>query len=352
VANYRPRAASTDMSLLALGVVVLRRHGLIALLAVVGALLGAAVGILSPRQYESSATFIPQDQSETNASGLAAAASQLGFRVPTTRGTWGPPVYVEVLTSRGVLDPIAMDTVSVAEEHNRRAAVVDLIGVPPTAPAKRSEAAAKALRRIINVDEDKNIGAVKLSVRTPWPSVSLELAQRLVRGANAFNLEVRKSQAQAEREFVEGQVAEATSSLRLAEDRLQAFLTSNRVAGSPELVFTRERLQRDVDLRQELQSSWLKSREDARIREVRNTPVVTVLEQPHLPGTSVARHIGLKTLLGALGGVLLGTLTAVLGAWLSALPNADDPEERELSLLLRGLAPAFLRRRWDRARPA
>lgn len=341
--SRRSGALAQDVSLFTLALIVMRRRRLISGLIALGGLAGLAFALATPHEYQSSATFLPRDQ-ESSANGLALAASQFGLHLPTGSSEWGPPVYVEVLQSRAVLDSITSDTISIPEEGNRRTTVAALLGANSGSLTHRLEMAARALRRRMKVDELSGLGGVQVSVRTRWPSVSFTLAQRLVQGVNRFNLEVRKSQAAAERQFVDGQAAAAERDLRGAEDRLKTFLQENRSIVSPQLVMERDRLQRDVELRQEMELSWLKNSEDARIREVRDTPVITVLEEPQLPTVPQSRNTILKTIIGAIGGALLGACIALISYWLTALRGTHDPDEREFLDLARSALPGFLRR--------
>ena len=202
-----------EISLFALATVLIRWRRTIVVLAVLGGALGLTRALTSPRVYVSSATFIPQ-RSEGSISGLALAASQLGIRVPTPGDVWGPPLYVELLRSQAILEPIALDTVAVEEEGGRRVALMDLLRIQGPGPERRADRAVRVLRRLVTANEVRALGAVKVSVTTRWPSVSLTLAERLLRAVNQFNLETRKSQAAAERQFVEGQAAEAERLLR------------------------------------------------------------------------------------------------------------------------------------------
>lgn len=339
-------AQGTDeISLLALGNILLRKRRVIAVLVLVGVLLGLAAALLSRPKYRSSATFIPQE-SEGTASALAMAASQFGIRVPTSGSSgWSPAVYVELLHSRALLEPIALDTVILTEQANRRVAMIDLLDVDERTPSETLDAAIRVLERQISAAEVKSLGAVKVTVTTKWPSVSRAIADSLVTGVNRFNLETRKTQAAAERQFVEVQVADAEDALRQAEDRLQAHLQRNRSIGaSPELTFERDRLQRAVMLRQELHTSWLKSREDARIREVRDTPVITVIETPRTPVVPQSRKVALKAGLGFVGGALIGIFAAFLGFLLARTRKASTEESKEFFQLMDQARPRFLRR--------
>lgn len=335
----------TEISPEAWGITLLRSwKRLIGWLGVCGLGLGLALGLLSPRLYVSAATIIPQS-AEMGMSGLAMAASQFGIQVPTSGDAWGPPIYVELLRSQALLRPIAVDTVAVIEQGGRRAAIMDLLKVRHLPPAQRAERTVVVLRKIVTAHEDKRLAGVKLSVTTRWPSVSLLLAERLVREMNRFNLETRKSQAAAERQFVEVQAAAAERALRDAEDMLQSFLQRNRsIEGSPQLAFAKERLQRDVELRQAVYTSLMQNREDARIREVRDTPVITVLESPRLPATGIPRQIAMKGVLGASLAVMFGVLVAFVAEGMAGARRGSGGPFPELFRLLDAARPRFLRR--------
>src|SRR5688572_30630078 len=82
-----------EISLFKLATALLRWRRTIMALTVVGAVIGLAAALLTPRLYVSSAVFLPE-RSPDESSGLALAASQFGIRVPTGGGGWGPVVYV------------------------------------------------------------------------------------------------------------------------------------------------------------------------------------------------------------------------------------------------------------------
>lgn len=335
------------ISLLVVGSAMLRRRRMIIALSLLGAAAGLAAGLLSRPVYSSRATFIPEAPDKQALSGLALAAGAFGVKLPASgESGWGPPIYAELLKSRELLEPIAGETLAVPEEGGRRIAVADLLRVKGRTPAVRLERSVRALRKKLTVEEDKKIGGVKLTATTRWPSVSYAVASRLVRGVNQFNLESRKTQAGAERRFVEAQAIDAERILRDAENRLQAFLQRNRggLAGSPELQLERDRLQRDVTMRQQRYTQLSESQEEAKIREVRNTPVITVIEQPKLPVLAEPRHLVTKALLGAVAGVVLGMVIAFLSQRVAGARTAPSEEAREFFELVDEATPRFLRR--------
>jgi hypothetical protein len=330
------------VSLWIVGVTLLRWRKTVAWSVVAGLVVALVLGIVRGRQFTTRATFIPESSDALGASGLAMAASQFGIRLPNTTGdAWGPAVYVDIARSRDLLEPIATDTVAVAEMDGRRVAVMDLLDIGPGRPALQTELALRELRKVVRVSEDKNLQAVRLTATTDWPSVSLWLVNRLVTGINQFNLETRKPQAAAERTFIEGQAASAERSLRDAEDRLQAFLQRNRgsIENSPMLVFERDRMQREVTFKQQVHSTLAQSLEEARIREVRNTPVFTVIEAPRMAAVADPRRLALKGFLGMAAGFALGMLLAGLRQRMAGPERYGDSGSKEFFDLLAQVFP-------------
>lgn len=334
---------SDKISLLALGSVLIRWRRLILALGLIGGVLGLTRGLSSARVYKSSATFIPQGATEP---GVSSLASQFGLRMPTSGGGWGPPVYVELLRSRVLLEPLARDTFTIAEEGRRRVAMVDLLKITAPTPQQRIDYAVRKLERMVRADEDRKINAVKVAVTTEWPSVSYAIVERLVNSVNEFNLETRKSQATAEREFADEQAAQAERALRDAENRRRSFIEGNRtITGSAGLALERDRLERDVVLRQQVYTSLLQNREEARIREVRDTPVITVIERPRVAVVGEARNSVKKAIVGGLTWGVFGVFLAFLVDGLKALRRSPSREAREFFRLIDDATPRFLKRR-------
>jgi len=309
--------------------------------ALIGGAVGVAVGLLSTRKFAASAIFAPQSSNDQMTSGLALAASQFGIRVAGTGNGWPAAIYVELLRSRGLLEQIAKDTITVPEKGNRPIQVMDLLEVQAPTPPQRVETAIRKLRTLIDATEVKRIGAVQLTVTTPWPTVSFTLAQRLIAAVNRFNTQTRQSQATAERQFVQGRAREAELALRDAEDRMQAFLQRNRVVASPDLSFERDRLQREITLRQQSYTALLQSQEEARIREVRDTPVITILESPTIPAVGEPRRSLAKGLMGAMAGVVAALVVIAL----RLARGSTSPRVQEFFRSLDEALPRFLRPR-------
>src|SRR5205807_6017401 len=103
-----------------------------------------------------------------------------------------------------------------------------------------------------------------------------------------FNLHTRQTSAGEQRKFIEGRVATSEEQLRTAEEALRSFYERNRQwQSSPQLRYEEQQLNRQVAVQQELYLNLRREYETARIEEVNNIPVVTIIDHPAVPGRRI-----------------------------------------------------------------
>ncbi|MGZ8375707.1 MAG: Wzz/FepE/Etk N-terminal domain-containing protein [Gemmatirosa sp.] len=282
---------------------VLRNWWRIGLLAVIGGLIAAVPALMRKPRFTATASFILQG-GESPRSGLAGLAGQLGMALPTAGGQ-SPQFYADLLRTRELLTPIVEDSFAVTP-GGPRTALVDLLKIEGATPAIRRERAVQIVPlAVLGTRLAKTTGVVTVVATTGSPELSRALVERALIGLNDFSLRMRQSQAGADRRFSEERVRVTRESLRRAEDRLQRFLQSNREwENSPALSFQHDRLQREVALQQQVFNAASEAIEDARGREMRDTPVLTVVDTPVLPASRDPR-----------GTVRLGVVGAMVGAF-------------------------------------
>lgn len=265
------------------------------------AALAAVAVVLSPRDFTASAVFLPQSGSDASQAGLRALAGQFGISVGSASSGQSPDLYAEVLTSMPFLSAVVSDPL----RDDSATSLAELYGITSeTDSARRVEELAHELRENMSVTVSRKTGAVMVSVTSADRSASLELVKRLLSEVERFNLESRKSQAGAERAFAEERYQAAARDLRDAEDALSRFLERNRqFSSSPTLSFERDRLEREVSLRQQLVVSLSQALEEARLREVRDTPLISLVSDPFVSVDADSRYVVLKVLVAAFLGV-------------------------------------------------
>lgn len=296
-----------EVSLWSFGSALLRHRRLIAGLAVAFAAVAILYATVAPRQYTASAKFAPQER-PTSESGLGSLASQLGLGSGRST-TNSPQFYSDLLVSREVLRDVVRTEFTVPGEKPFTGDLVAWFAITGADTDDETSRAVTAVRKRMTTMADRN-GVVSVEFHSRAPALSLQVVNRLLTLVNDFNLSRRQSQARAERSFVEQRVDTARKQLKAAEDALVAFFERNRVIQSPMAQAISQRLQREVTVRQQLFLTLSQSYESAKIEEVRNTPVVTVLERPEGFVSKKPRRVVQKAVLALLLGVVLGVVVA------------------------------------------
>src|SRR5205823_7086627 len=174
-----------------------------------------------------------------------------------------------------------------------------ILGIDASNAGERRRKTLEKLVRMISVRGDAQANIVEVKVTSLWPALSEQLAAGAFEQVNEFNIERRRRWAASEREFSQDRVDAETGRLEAAENTLADFRKRNRsYANSPELALEHERLQRRVDLEQQVLASLLQNLERARIDELRNTPVVTPIDLPTGSAVPKPRGLVLALLLG------------------------------------------------------
>jgi len=299
-----------EISFVMLANVILGNRRLIVGLSFVFFVVTAVFTVLKPVTYTSSVSFVPQ-AAESSAGGLAGLASQFGFNIPMGKPGQSPEFYVGLIHSRQLLTAVAESDfrVSSADEPQTRD-LSEWYGVRTDDEARRRLATVQELRDRIATRIGRE-GIVGISVRDGEPELAAAITARMLQLLNEFNLHTRQSEAAAEREFIEDRLDAVGEDLVEAEDRLETFLRSNRqYERSPELSFEYGRLNRDVSLKQQVATTLAQAYEQARIDEVRNTPVITVIDQPEVPVIPDRRFLIFRSLVAIVLGAAIGILFA------------------------------------------
>jgi uncharacterized protein involved in exopolysaccharide biosynthesis len=252
----------------------------------------AGLTLRSPR-YVAESRALPRT-TEGGMSRFAGIAAQFGFALPGGGGNNPTKLYVEMLGSQQLLRDALQSRFAVPStpggQDSTRGLLLDLLHVPGVTFRDRQENGVKLLRSMVNVTANEPAGTIRLRVTSPSASLSEQLSRRLLALLNESTLRSRREQASGEREFIDNRLLSAQQELTQAEDQVRRFLELNRqYASSPQLVVEYDRLRRRVDLRQQVFTALAQAYEQARIDEMRNTPVLTILDPPELTATKVGR---------------------------------------------------------------
>jgi uncharacterized protein involved in exopolysaccharide biosynthesis len=253
-------------------------------------LVAAIVGLLTlvlnffvlPLTYLSTATILPDiDKNKVAAMGqlqnLASLAGLVGGTSDVSR------LYPMIAVSEAVLTGVITQRYKTMSTRDS----VDLIQymhLDEGTPEKNMDEALKRLRKSMTVTNDSRTNIVTLQVELTEPQLAADVLNAVIAHIDAFMRLKRTTSASEQGRWVDERLHQVERELRVAEEALKNFREKNRrVADSPELLLQQERFVREVTVKSTITIELKKQLELARIEEIRNTPVVNILDSGRAP---------------------------------------------------------------------
>jgi uncharacterized protein involved in exopolysaccharide biosynthesis len=271
-----------------------------------GALIAVGISFLFRPRYTATARSSIVNQRTMDASArLATFASELGIAGALAQNTDSPELFAAIAGGRQVARIALADTFCTGPAR--------CVGVREAvrAPRDTSRAAVarqfKALARRLSVGVDARTGLLGFSVWADSPADAEGILRAVLRATSEVVITRRESQARNERISAEARFKELDRRRSIVEDSLTRFYEGNRAfENAPRLNFRERQLSRQLDFWQSLATSVARDAESARLDEVRDVPVMTIVERPFaLPRKSRPRRSAFAVL-GLCIGLALG----------------------------------------------
>jgi len=284
--------------------------------------------LILPRSYRATASFATTDANVELPRGLSSLVDQAGLsNIASQLGVGGsrdpsqsPAFYVQLLQSRELLTRLVSSKFADPRPENAAdsATLIQLFRIRTKDTLRAVEIAVKRLKKQMLVVADPKTNLVFVRVDARSPALAAEIGNRAVGFVSAFNKEQRLSRAQARRLFLQDRVDAALAELRAAEDSQRVFYDRNRQwENSPGLVIEERRTRRHVETASDLYLGMRREFEAARLDEINNTPVITIVDRAVAPRRPEWPKPVLIAVTAAILGAALGALWAAAGELLA-----------------------------------
>ena len=290
--------------------------------------IGLVATVIIPPVYRSNASFVANSSSSSKLQGASGANSGLGGIISQLGGSVGgdpsesPNFYVELLSSRELVTRLIESKFPNprTDAPNDSATLLTILRIKKSDPKRQLELAVKKMRDATQAELDPKTNLVWFSVDAQWPELSSQIGNRLIELVSSFNRETRVSRAKSKRTFLQMRRDSAQTALREAEERLRVFYEQNRgIIIAPSLKYEELRIRRDGDLASDLYMNLDRQLEVARIDEINDAALITVIDSAVVPRKAQWPRYGVMlltgTALGLLFGLLLAGSAAVLADW-------------------------------------
>jgi uncharacterized protein involved in exopolysaccharide biosynthesis len=319
-----------DISVFELMTPLVRRWKLVATTALTCAVIAALVLLLQRPTYTATTTFTPENSTSSSFMsslvGLAGIAGQLGLG-SSSASSVSPDFFVKLAHSDEVLRSTLLMRFTDPDSTSAKRPLLQLLDVKGRTTEEQTQRGVRVLRKRIDASSDKSTGIVTIQVKLHSAELAAAVARYMVQLLNRFNLESRQSQSREQRRFSGERLAVAEQELRTAERAELAFLQRNRqYLDSPLLAFEYNRLNRQVQLRQEVYQTLTKAYEEARIAEVRDTPVLTVIDSAIAPVRPSGPRRVLGTIVALIAGGVFGVVLAYVAGALARARRSPTPD--------------------------
>ncbi len=324
----------------------------VALCVAIGAAGGVGVALIQPPFFTATTTFTTQAPSAglTLPAGIASLAGQLGVSLERSGNVWSPAFFVDLAEADGILRALLLTPFPNPDSigNTRVMRLIDQLRVGGGNQDVRITRGLKALRAKIAASAGRT-GIVTIAVQDRSPIRAEWIANHLVALLNKFNLEQLQFQSRQQRIFAEQRLAQAKQELHDAERAQIDWAESNRIyQQSPLLLYEKARLDRDVELKNEVMLTLTRAYEEARIAEARDVPTITILDRALPPAEKSGPRRRVLAITGTLLGFIAGTLVALLSAHFRRVAEGGSPAYEDFSTGLsrmRGEIEALLRPR-------
>ena len=302
--------------------------------------------LVIPAVYRSSASFVANSSGQSKVQS-ASASSPISGLLSQFGGSLGgdpsesPNFYLELIYSRELLTRLLDSKFPDPRTANVRdsARLVDLLRLRSKDPARRMELGVKEMTKAIKGSLDPKTNLVWFSADAEYPELSSQISNRMIALVSSFNRETRVSRAKSKRVFLERRLDSAKAELHNAEESMRFFYEQNRgILIAPSLKSEEQRLKRKVDVQSDLFLNLQGQLEVARIDEINDAALITVIDTAITPRKAQWPRYGVASITGLSLGLLIGLLAAgcaaVLHDW--RMRNPDDWDEFRESFSRKG----------------
>lgn len=266
--------------------------------------------MLLPAVYRAQTTILPElEKSKVGElAGLSEfAAVATGVQVPFAR------LYPIIITSETVLDGAILHKYH-TEKFDHLVDLLEYWGLTDKSPRANLEGALGRMRnQVMDVNLDPRTNVVKITINAPEPQLAADLANEVTNQFDYYTRQVRKTNASEQRKFIEQRLIEMQDELKKSEERLKRFREENRrVSDSPGLMLEQERMLRDVSINTALFTELKKQFELAKIQEVKDIPVINILESASPPADKIGPRRKATVIVAFIISLLVSFLSVIL----------------------------------------
>ncbi len=302
------------------------RRGRIIGITIIFILLAVGYALLQKDTYIATATILPESEDRTigQFAQFAGVMSMAGLSPGQLSET---EVYPAMMKSETILHEVIYKKYETGE-YDEPVNLIEFWDITGRTEREQYQETLRKLREeTLSIEIARDSRIISVSVKTYDPYLSADIANTIADKLDEYVLTKRRTRASQQRKWLDLRLAEVHSDLVRAEEALKDFrLKNRRIGDSPELLMDQERLLREVEMHAGVFLELTKQHEMIKVQEIRDMPVVQVLDYAAPPVNSSGPGKRRMLIIGA----LLGLFTGVLSVYGNRLLNVSEEDNRSL----------------------
>ena len=166
---------------------------------------------------------------------------------------------------------------------------------------------------LLDVKEDRRTGLIQVNIEMESPNLSAEVANFIGSEIQSYIQKQNTVKAVKEKLFISGRLIVVKGELEKLEEDLKEFKERNRgYEVSPELFMIYSQKFREAEAKQQVYVTLQQQLELARISEVKQTPIINILDEAKPPVSKSRPNRAIISLLSLLAGFLFGASISII----------------------------------------
>ena len=167
--------------------------------------------------------------------------------------------------------------------------------------------------KLLKVNEDRRTGLINVNVEMESPGLAAEVANFIGSQIQTYIQKQNTAKAVKEKLFINERLIIVKNELEILEDNLKNFKERNRgYEASPELYMIHSQKFREAEAKQQVYVTLQQQLELARINEVRQTPIINILDEAKPPINKSRPNRILILILSIFSGFLVGASISII----------------------------------------
>jgi uncharacterized protein involved in exopolysaccharide biosynthesis len=248
--------------------------------------------------------------------------------------------YVALVQSPSFLQGVVTRTFDVGEGEPQT--LVDFYKVPGGSEAERVRRAVETLDKSISISAVKVQGnpmlprLITLECKARSAILAADICSAVLDEIVKHNTDVRGAKVRQNREFVQAQLDTAKKELDEATEAFATFTARNRKIVSPALEADKDRLERQVRVKEDVYNTLSRQLVLARIEEQETRPAIEMIQMPEPPLKRSAPRRTQTVMIAGFVGLFLGCGWALLWGFVRRI-DPQDPDAAEFRQNIAGI---------------